>query len=66
MAMTDKEKRNIEKEIVDGDAGWNERLLELQAQGAGLTVEQYKVFQSLKTEEEMRTYMEKHSTKLKQ
>lgn len=61
--MDDKEKGQLEQEIIELDQGWEQYLQGIEAEGLGLTLEEFKEYESL-TGEESEKYLLEHSTKL--
>ncbi len=60
--MDDKTKQDIEQDVIDGDREWEEYLEKIEADSMGLTVEQYRHFETLHGDE-AREYFEKHTTR---
>ncbi|MDI9460844.1 MAG: hypothetical protein ACOX3P_00870 [Saccharofermentanales bacterium] len=61
--MDYKGKGQLEQEIIELDQDWEQYLQGIEAKGLGLTLEQYKVYESL-TGEESEKYLLENSTKL--
>ncbi len=55
-----KREQSLTDEVLELDQGWEDYLQKVMAQGLGLTLEQYKVFETL-TGEEAAEYLKKHS-----
>lgn len=53
----------VEEEIVNADADWNDTIDTQIAKGLGLTLEQYREFRELETNEEMDSFMKEHQKK---
>lgn len=61
--MNDKEKRQLEQEIIEGDQDWELYLQGIEAESLGLTLEQYQTYQGL-TSKVAEEYLLEHSTVL--
>lgn len=53
--------KKIEDEVVENDLQWEDDLEKIQAEGLGLTVEEFRQFQLIEDEEELDKFMKEHS-----
>lgn len=63
--MDKRAKKGIDRRIVELDKGWDDHIDKISTDSLGLTLKQFRKFDTLEGEE-ARAYLKKHSTKKKQ